>query len=382
MQLRHRLAAAALCADLGLYLLMLSLPYRLIDLGASSTVLGMVPFLYAGPYATVALLAGRVSDRFERRGPIRSGVALAVLGAIGLSMVTGPTAILALVPVFGLGLGFFWPSLQAGFSEVSQGRDLHRLTGLFNVSWSVGKGLGLIGGGWLLEEVGASGTSLVASVAFAMAFVAIPSMARPSDHSEALAADANAPGADEQRAFRRTAWIANGIAFGVVATLNHHLPRVLLPHGLGAREVGLFLGAVFLAQTLLFVVVGPRRGWRFRALPLIALQAALVVSTLAIVRAETLVFLLVAAPIFGIALGFCYQSSLYYSLYAPVDRGAQAGVHEAALGFASAIVPAVGGIAVASSGAGAPFVVAACAMGVSAVIGTTWIFTARSRPPH
>lgn len=382
MHPRHRLAAAALCTDLGLYLLMLSLPYRLLDASASSAVLGTVPFLYAGPYALVALFAGRFSDRFPRRAPIRAGTALAVAAAAGLSAVDSTPWILALVPCLGIGLGFFWPSLQAGFSEVSHGHDLHRLTGLFNVSWSIGKGLGLVGGGWLLVSIGASGTSIAAALAFATSFAVLPGMPRPGDHAEALAADADAPPPDVQRAFRRAAWIANGMAFGVAATINHHLPKLLLPHGLGAREVGLFLGLVFLAQTVLFVTIGPRRGWHFRALPLIALQGVLALVTLALTFVADFTVLLFLAPLIGLTLGFSYQSSLYYSLHAPVDRGAQAGVHEAALGSASAIVPVLGGLAVASTGATAPFVVAAVVIAGSAIFGATTILRTRRRPPR
>ena len=45
----------------------------------------------------------------------------------------------------------------------------------------------------------------------------------------------------------------------------------------------------------------------------------------------SLLGLLLLAPVFGLALGFLYQSSLYYSLHAPEGRGRQAGIHEASL---------------------------------------------------
>ena len=380
MHARYRLASAALCTDLALYLIMLSLPYRLLDQGASSAVLGLVPFLYAGPYAVVALFAGRVSDRFPRRGPIRAGLTVAIASAIGLATVNDVTAVLLLVPGIGLGLGFFWPSLQAGFSEVSQGRDLHRLTGLFNVSWSLGKGLGLLAGGWLLELVGAPSVAAVAACSFAASALVLPRMGKPGDHSEAIAADPDAPSPDRQRAFLRAAWIANGVAFGVVATINHHLPRVLLEHDVGARDFGTFFGWVFFAQTALFVVLGPRRGWHFRAAPLIAFQALLVLATLAVTQAGSLGVLLAFAPVIGAALGFAYQSSLYYSLHAPHARGAQAGIHEAALGSSSAAIPLIGGAAVGTAGPIAPFVVASAALLASTIFGAVTI--RRTRPTH
>ena len=58
MRPQYRLAVASLCCDLALYLIMLSLPYRALDLGASSFVLGLVPLTYAGPYSLTAATAG------------------------------------------------------------------------------------------------------------------------------------------------------------------------------------------------------------------------------------------------------------------------------------------------------------------------------------
>ena len=382
MHARHRLGLAAMFTDLGLYLLMLSLPYRLLERDASSAVIGLVPLMYAAPYGLVALLAGRVSDRFPRRGPIRVGLALAVLATASLAAVDPVPMVLSLVVAVGVGLGFFWPSVQAGFSEVAAGRDLHGLTRLFNVSWSTGKGLGLLFGGLLLGVIGSERVPLVAAASFAASAIALPPMARPGDHSEAIAEEGGAPPPRTQRAFRRAAWIANGISFGVAATVNHHLPKVLLGVDIGGRDFGIFFGSVFLAQTLLFVTVGNLRAWHYRALPLVGMQVVLAIGAVAVTGVESFGALMLFAPLLGAGLGFAYQSSLYYSLHAPVARGAQAGVHEAALGLASATIPVAGGFAVAGAGVRAPFVLAAACMLVSAVVGTNWIRRSFRSPRH
>jgi MFS family permease len=116
MHPRYRLACAATASDLALYLIMLSLPYRVMGLGASSAVLGLVPLAYAVPYSLTAATAGRFSDRWPRRGPIRAGLTVALAAATGLAIVDGVAAILACVSFLGVGRGFFWPSIQAGMS--------------------------------------------------------------------------------------------------------------------------------------------------------------------------------------------------------------------------------------------------------------------------
>ena len=83
--------------------------------------------------------------------------------------------------------------------------------------------------------------------------------------------------------------------------------------------------------------------------------------------------LLLLAPVFGLALGFLYQSSLYYSLHAPEGRGRQAGIHEASLGVFRATIPLLGGIAVVGSRLAAPFYVATLAETASLLLGIYWV---------
>lgn len=379
MRADHRLALAAFFTDLALYLLMLSLPYRVLELGASSLVLGLVPLLCSGPYSLAALLAGRISDRWPRRGPIRAGLALTITASLVLARVESLGAVLAAIPLVGIGLGFFWPSLQAGFSEVLAGRDLNRLTRRFNIAWSAGKGLGLLAGGMLLGVLGAHGLSVLAALAWLGAAAVLPRMARPGDHSMVLEEDPDRPTAALQRAFLRSAWIANGIAFGVTATLNHHLPKVLLATGIDARGFGVFMGLVFFAQLVLFAVLGSHRGWRYRVAPLLGMQALLALAVLVVPFSTSLIALLLIAPVFGAGLGFAYQSSLYYSLHAPVGRGRQAGVHEAVLGMTGATIPLLGGVAAKATGSFAPFVVAAAATALVLVSSSVWLARAHQR---
>lgn len=377
MQTRIRIPLAALTSDLALYLIMLSLPYRVLALGAHSLALGLVPLAYAGPYSVTAMVAGRFSDRWPRRGPIRVGLTLAILGALWLSQVSTFPLILAGTSILGIGLGFFWPSIQAGTSEVAAGAALGRDTRLLNMGWSAGKGLGMLAGGWLLPRLGGEGLALVGAAAWVACWIAVPSMPRPGSHQESVETDVRRPWPARQRAFLWAGWIGNGVAFAVAATLNHHLPRLLQAGGIESARFGVFLGCVFLAQTATFFVLGSLRWWHYRLLPFLGMQAVLALAIFATPSVDGFSGLLMLAPVFGLCLGFLYQSSLYYSLHAPEGRGAQAGVHEASLGLTGATVPLIGGLAVAGRHLDAPFVVATLAVGLSILLASFWM--ARSR---
>ncbi len=379
MRPQHRLALAALACDLALYLIMLSLPYRILDLGSSSLVLGLVPLMYSGPYSITALTAGRFSDRWPRRGPIRIGLAVATAAALALALADRVPMILGCVGMIGIGLGFFWPSVQAGMSEVEAGANLNRHTRLFNMGWSTGKGLGMLGGGLLLPLIGGKGLALAAAAAWVSCLIVVPAMARPGNHRASIESDEMRPAAARQRAMLWAAWLANGIAFAVAATLNHHLPRLLRTDGIGADRFGTFLGLVFLTQTALFFFVGPMRWWHYRVAPLLGTQLLLTGAVLLVANVGSFGDLLLLAPVFGLALGFLYQSSLYYSLHAPEGRGRQAGIHEASLGVFSATIPLLGGIAVAGDRLAAPFYVATLAVTTSLLLGIYWVLRSNAQ---
>lgn len=372
MNPRNRLALTAFCCDLALYLVMTALPFRILAMGGASWQLGLIPALYAAPYALLALAAGRFSDRSPRHRLIRLGATIAALGAAWLGLTQNATTLFLSIPILSVGLALVWPSVQAAFSELARGQQLSRAVGLYNLSWSSGKGLGFLLGGLLMDGIGAGGVHALAAASLGVAALAVPKLERPGRHV-VESEDGTTRNAKTQQAFRRSAWIANGAAFGLGATLNHHLPQLFVSTGFSPSFFGLFLGLIFLTQTLSFALLSRSVAWHYARLPLgIALTVAAILALL-LTRLDQAAAILACAPLLGAALGFCYQSSLYYSLHAPLDRGKQAGVHEASLGIASAAIPFLGGVVASHFElASAPFGLAAAAVLIAAILGQRW----------
>jgi len=362
-----RLAAVALCADLALYLIMTALPFRILALGGGPKALGLIPAMYAAPYALLVLFGGRLSDRVGRRPMIRTGALLAAAGAVVLSQPLGIRATLACIPILSLGLSLLWPSVQAGFSELKTRRGLSNQVGLYNLSWSSGKGLGFLCGGLLLVSHGGRFVCLAAGASYLAAAIFVPELPPPANLDAAAEGELELPDDALRVAFRRAAWIANGLTFGIGATFNHHLPPILAGLGMGEHIFGWTLGLIFLVQTLSFVILARARSWHYRLNGLLVAQLATAALALSVPRLHGQWALLALAPLLGLGLGFAYQSSLYYSLHAPHGRGKFAGVHEASLGFASAALPLLGGLLASASGnTQAPFMAAAAAVAISA----------------
>jgi hypothetical protein len=156
------------------------------------------------------------------------------------------------------------------------------------------------------------------------------------------------------------AWLANGAAYGAVATLNYHYPKYLDSIGLGAALFGTFLGLTYASQTVVFFILRRTRRWHYRRGPFYVLQTALIVAVATVPALSSPAAILGLAPVLGAALGLAYYSSIYYSLHAADRPGRNTGLHEAIIGSGVLLVPLLGGTLAFSLGTlRAPYLAAA-----------------------
>ena len=169
--------------------------------------------------------------------------------------------------------------------------------------------------------------------------------------------------------FRYMAWIANSVAFGLGATLNSHYPRLLQEFDWSPRIFGVFLGSIFFAQALTFVVLRREpHWWRFQRSRLYAAQALMILAVVALPFAD-IPRVLVSAVIFGVGLGICYYSSIFYSLHTRTARGRNAGLHESLIGLGSMVIPFVGGWVARETGLlVAPYMIAGVMVGIALLV--------------
>jgi MFS family permease len=364
-----RLFAAAFAADLATYLIYTAIPYKALRLGAGPLALGLVAAGATGAYALLVAISGRFSDRAPREALARAACIGIIIACIGLTLARGVPRILALVPLVGGSLAFFWPCVQAAIADRSQSHELERNLGRFNLAWSVGKGSGFLCGGLLLSAFGPESVLTAASILLFVIFWVLPgapgtaqtlhapaaraakageTTQRPEEHPRVEAEPALAPldpALEVQTArFRRLAWIANGSAYGVAATLIYHYPRLVDAHGWSPRIFGLILGGMYWTETAaFFVLMRHASAWRFRRAPLFVPQLLLAAGVIALPWA-TGVRLAVTAIVFGFGLATCYSASIYYSLHGAAERGRNAGIHELLIGIGSMTVPLAGGL--------------------------------------
>lgn len=377
-----RLLAASFFMDGSFYLILTVIPLLAIQLHATPVQLGILPLLSSGVYIGSALFFGRLSDRVSRMAMARVGAWLRVLVSLALTRADSLGWIMAAMPLLGVANALFWPALQASIGEM-RGRDLGRDLGAFNVSWSTGKMLGFLLGGVLIARAGfepalllSAGLTLLVGFLLPTARPPVPADPDGSPRPEAAAPDRTALAADPPEARKRDAWrgigwAANFVLFGVGATLNYQYPKLLLAQGFTSRDFGVFLGGIYLFQTVSFYSLRRWTGWHFRLGPLLGAQALALVSILLLGRLDTRALIWATAPGIGLGLGLSYSSSIYYSLFRQSGRGRNTGIHEALLGTGTFLLPLLGGIAAQASGALiAPYYL--CGALLLAVMGMEW----------
>ncbi|NNE44922.1 MAG: MFS transporter [Gemmatimonadetes bacterium] len=348
MSSSRRLLLAAFLTDASLYLVFAALPFRAMELGAGPVRLGILPTLYAAAYTLSANLGGRVSDRIPRLTLARGGAAVFLLGAVALAQTPSTAWMFLVLPVLGIGLGWFWSPVMAAVADRAEPGRLTGAVARFNIAWSLGKGGGLVLGGWLTETLEPRTAMMAAAAPVLLTVLVLPRerrgpVAAPAEPTPEPAA----PRAPEPPVFLPLAWITNALAFGTASTLNMHAPRFLLDRGGGPSAFGLLLGSVFIVQTATFLVTARRRPGRstlFAAYGLVLAGLAVFLLT-----AGSPVRLVAALPL-GVGFGLAYATSIHASLDRPAGRGRAAGWHESLLGAGSSTLPLLGGALIAVAG--------------------------------
>ncbi|HEV3026223.1 MAG TPA: MFS transporter [Planctomycetota bacterium] len=318
------------------------LPIRAVEFKASSTQLALLQTASSIVYVLNSLFSGGLSDRVSRALLARVSVVIAV-GACVLTISAGSLgALFLIVPLMGFACSVYWPSIQGALGAEAGAARLEKALGWFNVSWSVGKTLGFVMGGWLISAHSSNRTLWMA------AWSALPVLfLYPRDQSARPEETHPTAGAD-RAVFRTLGYIANFLAFGVGNVFQNQFIKYLESSALVSRWdrpvfFGVFLGAIYATQTLVFVVLQRNAAWTYRRALLYGCQFLCGGAAIATTFLTKDWAVLAAGAVVGVGLGFANASSIYYSLHGPSDHGKYAGLHEAVLGAGSFLAPLAGG---------------------------------------
>lgn len=164
-------------------------PLRINELGGGHGLIAVGFIVGAAMEATLAPIAGRLSDRVGRRLPYVSGLSVCALAMVVIALVAGLGLVFCGLILASLGAGLCFSPALTLISDVAEASNLHQgfASGLSNMAWAAGQVVGGIGAGVVASLTGNATPSLAVAVLLALtvayAFRAMDpgSAARPAE---------------------------------------------------------------------------------------------------------------------------------------------------------------------------------------------------------
>lgn len=339
-------------------------------------------------YVPGSWLGGRFAQRAGYFAALKIGVGtMGMLLAIG-TFVSGVVPQILIFAGWTLGMCFTWAPLEALASHNESRRGLADMVGIYNVVWASGAAVAFFLGGATQSVLGKASLYWLPALLHAIQFGLLLWLERQANRSRHVNAHEQGPSAGEvehhdyasaaqAKAFLRMAWWANPFSYMAMNTVVPLIPDVAARLNLSTTLAGFVASVWMFGRLFAFIVLWRWTKWHYRFGWLLAAYLVLVVSFFALLTAPSVLVLVAAQIVFGLAVGLIYYSSLFYAMDVGGEtQGEHGGVHEALIGVGIFAGPAVGAAAVqfapnvANGGIGA--------VGAVILIGLAGLFKLRS----
>lgn len=122
--------------------------------GATLLDLGLIGSASAATYAVTTILAGYLSDRFNRAWLLIGGLVTNALLTIALVFSRSVSDVMVLYLMAGVGLGLFWPATEVLIAHLATIDKRVGEMGRYSVVWGTGYIMGPFMGGFVVQKYG------------------------------------------------------------------------------------------------------------------------------------------------------------------------------------------------------------------------------------
>ena len=329
--------------------MMATLPFKIQTLGAQLDGVGFLFMCTSFCYVLSGLFLSWISHHV---GPRR--VMLAMLAVCGLTAVLLPFAgtmwqVYVLASGYMVAVCLFWAAMEHASAGLHTHLTLIQSTACFCAAFSLGNAIGQMSSSLLQSQTVAVPFFVSAGVTVLVMALTWLTVSPEAGFRRSTPADIAAfPERSRQRLRRSLVAARIGLVatYGMYAVVCFFLPRYLWEHrGFSKPLAGTLTAVTLVTMSLTFAAHGfgkrwPHRLWIVRVCPLVAAVGALMTGL-----STSVPVIAVGAVVLGVAAASNYSHHLYYSLEEPGKRARNAGIHEATVGVAFMIPPALGGLA-------------------------------------
>jgi MFS family permease len=259
---------AALTSNIGTWMQIVGAQWFLVERHASATTVALVQTASLSPTLILALFAGALADRVDRRRllialQVYAAVAAAVLTVIAVAGVLNPLSLLSLLFAIGCGAAMTTPAWQAIQPELVPREQFRAAASLTGVTVDAARAIGPPIAGVLVAAAGPQAVFAINAVSFVIVVAALMAWKRPppapAGHRERLSQSVvtGLRYVRDSRAVRRillrTALFAFPVSalwalLPVAASQHWHLRAIGYGAVLGTVGVGAVLGALVMSR--------------------------------------------------------------------------------------------------------------------------------------
>jgi len=341
----------------GIYIV--SIPFVIAFVGGTDKDLGLCASMGFVSYLVGCIATGSLLDRFDSRRLAQFGSGVVTISTAALFMIVllsvrgynlpNPVVLVIITAVLsGLLTSIYWPPIMGWLSTGHEGRDLNRMLGIYNMSWSAGLAVSPFLGGLLVES--SLVTALFAAIVFAAsAFVAVTLAHPPQLQGAQRNSNDNSqvflnPASSLLPRFRWTSRIALVTVFTCVGLMKTQLAMLFtMEMGFSKSQFGTVTAIMWLVTCLVFFIASKTHVWHYRILPSILVQLAVLLSMLMIIKGSLATTFFLVAVLMGLGQAFIYISHQFYVASQSTKRSGSMALHEILLSVGQIIGFVAGG---------------------------------------
>lgn len=361
----------------GIYVVRPIISYKALELGADSTLVGLVGATFALAPLIFAIRIGQSVDKGKSGYAMLLGSIILSLTTIALLFIDSIPLLMVAMPMLGVGHLLCMVGGQTMIANRSQSVQYERNFGLFTFYASLGHAFGPLVGGWLADtgevRVDANAAFLFALALFVLAIVSVLKLSTKKENQPVPEKTDSKVTAREVLAvptFKSAIFVASATT-SVVDVVLIFLPLFGRELGISVADIGLLLAIRSVASMGVRVILGQITRWL--GLKRILVWGALVtlVSMVALALVQDFWSIAIIMVISGFAMGIGQPATMaWVSRISNADsRGLAIAIRLTANRFGQVAMPAVAGV-IAGGGIAAVFYMLAVLQAAS-VVATT-----------
>ena len=358
----------------GIYVVRPIISYKALELGADSTLVGLVGATFALAPLIFAIRIGQSVDKGKSGYALLLGSIILSLTTIALLFIDSIPLLMIAMPMLGVGHLLCMVGGQTMIANRSQSVQYERNFGLFTFYASLGHAFGPLVGGWLADSgevrVNANAAFLFALVLFVLAIVSVLQLSTKKENQPVPEKTDSKVTAREVLAvptFKSAIFVASATT-SVVDVVLIFLPLFGRELGISVADIGLLLAIRSIASMGVRVILGQIT--RLLGLKRILVWGALVtlVCMVALALVQDFWSIAVIMVISGFAMGIGQPATMaWVSRISNADsRGLAIAIRLTANRFGQVAMPAVAGV-IAGGGIAAVFYMLAVLQAASVV---------------